>query len=229
MGAAGPGDGSNASIAEIGGHGGQLASVLSAFALGFSGLSFYVSVMKTADLEVYVPPVIQYARDKDGYVELFAIPLTVVNSGARTGTVISMELEVENLKADAETKTKRYYSAYLGEHSPREDDINRAFAPVSLAGRATFSDTVRFYPIGDASQKVVDDAGDYKFTLTLKTAVPAEPDFIDGLWRKDPPPVTFEKSLPSFSVQLLEGRRATIPLYDKDWMPPPAPAGAPQQ
>lgn len=215
----GSSDGSAANIAEIGGRGGRFAAMLSALALGFSGLSFYESVMKTADLEVYVPPVIQYARDKDGYLELFAVPLTVVNSGARTGTVLSMELEVENLREGAPTKTKRYYSAFIGEHSPRDDDINRGFAPLSLAGRATFSDTIRFYPIGDAQPKLVDDAGDYKFTLMLKTATPAHPDILDALWRKTPEPVTFERTLPAFSEQMLEMRRATIPMHEKDWKP----------
>ena len=47
--------GSDANVAEIGGHGGRLASILSAFALGFSGLSLYESSLKRADLEVYVP------------------------------------------------------------------------------------------------------------------------------------------------------------------------------
>jgi hypothetical protein len=211
----GAGDGGTANIAEIGGHGGRVASILSAFALSFSGLSFYESVMKTADLEVYVAPDIQYARDKDGYLELFAIPLTVVNGGARTGTVLSMDLEVENLDPAAKTTSAHYYSAYTGEHSPDPNAVNRSFAPMSLAGRGTFSDTVRFYPAASPQQRLVDDAGDYRFTLSLKTAVPAHPDFFDKLWRKDPAPIVFEKTLPEFSEQLVELRRATIPLRDK--------------
>src|SRR5262245_2014224 len=97
----GASDGSAVGVAEIGGRGGKWATLLSAMALGFSGLSFYESVMKTADLEVFIPPVIHYAREKGGDVEQFAIPITIVNAGARTGTVISMELEVESLRAEA--------------------------------------------------------------------------------------------------------------------------------
>ncbi len=107
------------------GTGGRLATVLSALALAFSGLSFYESVLKTAELEVYVPPVIHYARDQGGQIELFAVPITIVNSGARTGTALTMELTVENLRPDAPVKTKRYYSAFIGEHSPKDDEINR--------------------------------------------------------------------------------------------------------
>jgi hypothetical protein len=215
------GDGSAANVAEIGGYGGRFASVLSAFALSFSGLSYYESVVKTADLEVYVAPVIQYARDNEGAVELFAIPLTVVNSGARTGTVLSMDLLVENLDPATKTKSARYYSAYTGEHTFEPNAASRSFAPVSLAGRGTFSDTVRFYPAANPQPRLVDDAGDYRFTLTLKTAVPEQPGFLEKMWRKDPAPVVFEKSLPVFSEQLLELRRATIPLRDKVQDAPP--------
>jgi hypothetical protein len=219
-----PSDGSAANIAEIGGHGGRFASVLSALALSFSGLSFYESVMKTADLEVYVPPVIHYARDQGGDVEEFAVPLTIVNSGARTGTVLSMELTVDSLRADAETKTKRYYSAFIGDPPAKDDETNRAFAPLSLAGRTTFSDTVRFYPIGNPLPKLVDDAGDYKFTLKLITAVPTHPGILEGMWRKEPQPIIFEKTLPWISDQQLDMRRATIPMHDKSWTPTAAPA-----
>ena len=216
-----PGDGSSVSIAEIGGHGGRVASILSALALGFSGFSFYESVMKTADLEVYVPPVIHYARDQGGDVEQFAIPITIVNSGARTGTVLTMELEVESLRPDATTKTKRYYSAFLGDPPVKDDETNRAFAPLSLAGRMTFSDTVRFYPIGNPLPKLVDDAGDYRFKLQLTSAVPAKPGFLDSLWRKDPEPIKFERTLPWISDEQLGSRHVAIPMHDKSWIPAP--------
>ena len=220
-------DGHDTNAAEIGGHGGRIASTLSALALAFSGLSFYESVIKTADLEVYVPPVIHYARDQGGDVELFAIPLTIVNGGARTGTALTMELEVENLKPDAAVKSKRYYSAFIGEHPQKDDADNRSFAPLSLAGRSTFSDTVRFYPIGNPLPKLVDDAGNYKFTLKLTTAIPARPGFFDAILRREPLPKTFERTLPWISDQQLDSRRITIAMHDKDWKPTTAPAAEP--
>jgi hypothetical protein len=219
-----PNDGTDTNIAEIGGHGGRVASLLSALALGFSGLSFYESVLKTASLEVYVPPVIHYARDQGGDVELFAIPLTIVNSGARTGTALTMELDVESLRPDAPVKTKRYYSAYIGEHPQKDDETNHSFAPLSLAGRTTYSDTVRFYPVGNPLPALVDDAGDYRFTLKLTTAVPARPGLLDGLLRQEIPPISFERTLPWFSEQQLGMRRVAIPMHDKDWKPTTMPA-----
>ena len=108
--------------------------------------------------------------------------------------------------------------------SPKDDEINRAFAPLSLAGRTTFSDTVRFYPEGNPLPVLVDDAGDYRFTLKLTTAVPAYPGLLDGLLARDIPPVAFERTLPWFSEQQLGQRRITIPMHDKNWKPTTTPA-----
>ena len=95
---------------------GWMPTVFSAVAVGMSCISVYMSTLQGAKLEVYVPPTIHYGRDAGGDTELFAIPVTIANDGARSAAVLSIELEVQNLKTNA---TKRYYSAFLGEH-PRE-------------------------------------------------------------------------------------------------------------
>ncbi|HIE69443.1 MAG TPA: hypothetical protein EYP98_04370 [Planctomycetes bacterium] len=200
------------------GYGGWQATILSAAALIISGFSLYESSFKTADVEVFVPPVIRYARDSGGSVEVFAVPVTITNAGARTGTVLSMELEVENLKTH---KKKNYYSAYLGEHQVDPNATNRSFAPLSIAGRETFTDTVRFYPDGDAFPQLVDDAGDYRFTLSLLTAEPSRPDLLDRYWHHAPAPISFERSLPWISEEQLGSRRITIAMKMK--APSPAP------
>ena len=56
-----------------GGHGGAFATVLSAVALFFSGLSYYDSSLASADLTVYVPPMVHYARDG---ADVFNVPIT---------------------------------------------------------------------------------------------------------------------------------------------------------
>lgn len=201
-----------ASLAAAVGYGGMQATVLSAVALVLSAFSLYQSTFKTADLEVFVPPVIHYARDSGGDVELFAIPITITNAGARTGTVLSMQLDVEDLKTH---KSKRYYSAFLGEHQVNPDATNRLYAPLSIAGRETFSDTVRFYPEGNPLPKLAAEAGDFRFTLNLLTAEPAEPDFIDRNWRQKPLPVVFERTLDWVSDEQLGSRRITIPMHEK--------------
>jgi hypothetical protein len=204
-------------VAEKAGREGLLATVLSAVAVGISCISFYMSNLQGAELEVYIPPTIHYARDGGGDTELFAIPITIANDGARSGTVISMELEVLNLKTNT---TKRYYSAFLGEHPREAAAPNRQFAPLSIAGHAVFTETVRFYPIGSSLPRLVDSEGEYAFRLQLNTAAPAQPSLLDRLGgRAQPEPITFRMTLPWISDQQLGFRRAAIAMHAKDWKP----------
>ena len=159
-------------ISRLASRGNRLATLVSAFAFAFSGVSLYETVIKQPKLSIYVPPVLQYGHDDGGNLELFAIPITINNDGARSGTVLAMELQVENLAPAGDLpKSKNFYSAYLGEHSKNIDQSNRAFAPLSVAGRASASETIRFYPQGNPLPHIAQDAGSFRFTLKLTTAV----------------------------------------------------------
>lgn len=216
-----PEDGSSANLAETSGHGGGwLANVLSAVAFLFSGLSFYMSALQQADLDVFVPPVLQYARDGGGEVDVIALPVTISNGGANTGTVLAMELVVENPAPGAEPKSKTFYSAFVGEHPRSAEATNKTFAPISVPGRATYSETIRFYPQGNPLPKVIADRGDYKFTLKLMVAAPAEPSLIERMLKvRAPEPLVFTRTLPYLSEQHLSFRRGTISMHAKDWQP----------
>lgn len=202
---------------EHGAHGGLLATILSAVALIFSGFSYYESSLKTASLDVYVPPMIHYARDGDN--DVFNIPITISNDGARSGTVLNMELIAENLRDGAERKTARFHSAFVGEWPRSNEAVNRSFAPISIAGNGTFSETVRFYPMENSLPFLVDDKGDYRFTLKLFTAEPQNPDMMHRMLGTKPEPLTFELTLPFISFQHLASRRGTIAMFNKDWKP----------
>jgi hypothetical protein len=215
------GIGGFSSIARIAGRGNRLATVISAFAFAFSGVSFYETVIKQPRLTVFVPPVLQYGQDGGGDTELFAIPITISNDGARTGTVLSMELEVENPNAKGdEPKTKVFYSAFLGEHPKNSDTPNKSFAPLSITGRASSSETIRFYPQGNPLPHLIQDAGEFNFTLKLTTAAAPASSFIDRIFKHgDPEPLTFRRTLPWFSQQQLGFRRASSSMHAKDWKP----------
>lgn len=207
--------GAVSTLPEAASQGGKLATLISMFAFVFSGFSLYESTLKQPKLESFVPPVIHYGRDGGGSVELFAIPITVTNDGARAATVLSMELDV----TDSAGTTKKYYSAYLGEHPRDSSAMNRAFAPITIAGRDVFSETVRFYPMGNPLPLLVTDSGSYKFKLTLKAAKPSDPDLLDQYLREEPGSIAFELTLPWISEQQLNFRRATIAMHEKNWQP----------
>jgi len=214
-------DGGFGTVGEAAGHSNNwLATTISAVAFLFSGVSFYTSALQQADLEVYVPPVLQYGRDGGGEVDVFAIPITIANNGANTGTVLALELTVENSAQGAEKASKTFYSAFMGEHPRNPDAVNKTFAPISVPGRATYSETIRFYPQGNALPKVVNDAGVYAFKLVVNIAEPSDPSLLDRLFRpRGPAPLTFTRNLPYISEQHLAFRRGTISMHDKDWKP----------
>jgi len=216
------------------GYGGVQATILSALALVMSAFSLYESSFKTSEIELFVPPVIQYARDGGGDTDVFVVPLTITNSGARTGTVLSMELVAEN---QTTKQSKRFYSAFLGEHQVDADAPNRSFAPLSIPGKGTFTETVRFYPVGNPFPKVAEEAGDFRFTLKLVTAAPTRPDIVERLFAQTLEPAVFERTLPWVSEQQLGSRRITISMPEKGWTAGPtneapaasvAPAPTPQ-
>lgn len=208
-------------VGEAAGHGASwIATSISAIAFLFSGVSFYMSALQQADLAVYVPPVLQYARDSGGEIDVFALPVTIANNGANTGAVLAMELLVETAKDSAEPRSKTFYSAFVGEHPRDNQATNKAFAPIAVAGRATFSETIRFYPQGNPLPKVLQDAGDYRFTLRLTVATPSEPTWVDRIVAvQAPAPLTFTRTLPYLSDQHLGFRRGTIAMHAKDWKP----------
>ena len=112
--------------------GGLLATLISALALAFSGYTFYESVLRAPELAVYVPPGIEYTDPDrpDNPFEVFVIPVTLANDGARTGTVLSIDLEVTNKRSGDK---KLFYAAQLGSWG---EQPQKPFAPVPLSDRA---------------------------------------------------------------------------------------------
>jgi hypothetical protein len=193
---------------------GWLSTTFSAVAVVASCVSVYVSTLQGAQLEVYLPPVFIYHMDGEG--ENFTIPVSIANGGARSGTVVSMELEVHNAKTNA---TQRFYSAYLGEHPRMQTTPNvRQFAPMTILGRTVFSETVRFYPVGlakqgEEKQRIVSGEGDYSFRLKINTAAPPEPSLLDRLQgRAQPAQVSVQMTLPVLDY------RGLMQMRNKEWM-----------
>lgn len=203
-----------ASVSEHAGHGGMLATVLSGVALVMSGLSYYETSYKTADLSVYVPPMIHYARDGDA--DVFNMPITIANDGAKNGTVLTMDLEVQKLEPGGR-RSRHFHSIFLGDW-PRDDKVpNRSFAPLSIPGHGTFTETVRFYPMDEGGGFIVTDKGNFRFTLKLVVAQPPEASWLDKLAAAPPKPIVFELGIDQLSIQHLTFRNGTQAMYSKTW------------
>lgn len=143
-------------------------TVMSVVALMVSGYSLYESTLKGPELSVFVAPRIDYTDpDRPEAVrEVFIMPVSVANDGARAATVMSVNLEVINPRTK---QSKMFYAARLG--SWGEAPL-KPFAPAVLAGRATYSQALQFEPrVGEAVARILDlEPGGYTFKLTLELA-----------------------------------------------------------
>lgn len=183
-----------------------MAALLSLFALTLSGYSLWETSLKQADVQVFVPPVIQYAAPyQNSNFEVIAVPVTLTNEGARTATVLSMELAV----TDPRTKqTKRFYAADFGRWTMERTRTGayEPFAPLSLAGRSSITRSVLFYTRGTDQKpdQLIRDPGSYAFSLTLELA--------EG---SDKPAVSFDRGLLQYDARAFN--EGTLPLYSADW------------
>ncbi len=218
-----------------------MTGLASTVALVFSAVSLYHSVLKQPQLEIHLPQVVHYTRDPNGNVEVFAIPLTVANHGARDGTIVDLELVAEALpraKAEGDGEDagelpppKTFYAAYSvdgdffvppGRFNMQQRSFERVdrpkapFAPIAVAGRSAFSGTLLFYTKGKAFPKLVSQAGEYRLTLKINTRLDSSLGWLDSMLATPPEPVTLDVGLSYFSESsVLKG--GTHPLKSTEW------------
>ncbi len=204
MRAAGSAENATQGVAAL--EGGKFAAVLSALALVFSGYSLWETSLKQADVQIFVPPVIQYSAPyQNSNFEMIAVPVTMTNEGARTATILSMQLAV----TDERTKqTKHFYAADFGRWTMERtrSGAYEPFAPVSLAGRSSRTESVLFYTRGDGEKpaQIIEKVGPYSFELSFDVAE-----------SKEKPKVTFDRSLLNYDARGFN--EGTLPMYSADW------------
>lgn len=193
--------------------GSAVATIVSAFALLFSGYSFYESVLRSPELAVYVPPRIDYTDPDrpDSPLEVFIIPVTLANDGARSGTVLSIDLEVTNPRTG---ESKRFYAAQLGSWGEQPP---KPFTPVPLAGRGSYSQALQFYPrVGEKVARILDlEPGAYRFKLTLSTAVAASAIVLPA---SQVEPLVFERQIGQLDYRNFAGN-GTMGMWAADYKP----------
>jgi hypothetical protein len=139
-----------------------LAIVISIISFTISTVNVYVTNLKSPDLSMIVAPYIRHIVDDQSLNEAFFIPVTVVNQGAKPGSLTSFELVVTYQPTGEQ---ERYYSQYFAQEDNPEL-LGSFFAPLNLAGYSSDGRTVCFYPLGQRSGTFFAETGLYEFTLT---------------------------------------------------------------
>jgi hypothetical protein len=191
----------------------SLSAVISVLALAFSGYSLWDSSLKAPDLKVFVPPVIQFSAPyNNSNFEVVEVPVTLLNEGGRTGTVLSMDLEVTNPKTN---ETKRFYAADLGRWTMEKARANGfdPFAPIPLAGKASKTETVLFYTNGPGQKpdQLIREPGPYNFRLVLDEAEVDDFGPLDKVFNRGPAQVSFTMELRGYDARAFQN--GTLPLY----------------
>jgi hypothetical protein len=152
--------------------------------------------------------VIQYASPyTNSNFEVLGIPVTIANSGARSGTVLSIDLVATN---PAKKLTKRFYSAEFGRWTMENARGNkfRPFAPLALQGKSSTSESVLFYSRPDESvAQIVEPNSNVTFTLTIRAA--------EAFFANKPKPFSFEVMVPDIDHRIFT--TGTLPLHNKAW------------
>ncbi|MCB1549588.1 MAG: hypothetical protein KDJ41_17435 [Hyphomicrobiaceae bacterium] len=185
-----------------GARAGWAATLLSAFAFLFSGLSFYETTLKQSDLRIYVTDTISYTRDPWGSYDVLAVPLTISNGGARDGAVITLAVEVKNVgTGESETFTSAYFAdaQYFGAVEDVAKRIKRPkqpFAPIAVPGRGSYSGTILFYPATAREKKLIEPKS--KVELTIKVLTPAPSGWLERTLGRAPERVSLKADVPNF-------------------------------
>lgn len=195
--------------------GNWLTAAVSGLALVGSVVSLWESTLKHPEIKVYTSENIQYTRDPYGAFEVLAVPVTVANSGARDGAVLSLQLHVKNLTTGKEQTFKSAYTADAQYFGARDDVAARLkrpkvpFAPLSIPARGVFSGTVLFYGPGGGEKGLIEPLSKLEMTLTVRTPPPN--DQLERALTTVPAPVTLKAEVPSFFPgALLSGDNAPL-------------------
>jgi len=203
----------NAAAIDISGE--WVTAAVSGVALIGSFVSLWQTTLKQPQLSVYVSDNIHYTRDPYGPFEVLAVPLTIVNGGARDGVVLSMQLLVKNTTIGQTEPFKAAYTVdaqYFGSREDLSQRIKRPkipFAPLSVAGRHAYTGTILFYRGTGGDKNLIEAAAEIEMLLSL--VAPAPDNLFDRMLTADPRPVLLRAQVPSFYPgALLTGDNAPL-------------------
>lgn len=139
-----------------------LAIIISIISFVISTVNVYVTNLKSPDLNMIVAPYMRQIVDNGSLNEAFFIPVTVVNRGAKPGSVLSFELVVTYLPTEEQST---YYAQYFA-NKDHPELLGSFFTPLNLTGYSANGFTLCFYPLGERKGNFFAQIGAYEFALT---------------------------------------------------------------
>jgi hypothetical protein len=194
----------------------RAALVISLVSLAISGLSLYETVLRQPRLTIFTGCNWQYGRGPGSFDEYFVVPVTVANDGARSGTVLAIELTMEK-GGRAKAYTGNFTVAGV------DDKARQLFAPLAIAGHASATASIVFTQRTPAGAPLFGEPGPYSATLKLRTAPGMSYRLIDWPFTGAPPDAHVKPLLQRLDIAaVLGGERASFDACELDQ--PDAPA-----
>jgi hypothetical protein len=199
-----------------------MTAVVSACAFVFSAFSMWNTSLKSPELKLYAADNISYLRDPWGSYEVVVAPLTIVNSGARDGAIVSLELEVHSPSSGRRERFLATYTVDAGYFGATDDVSKRVrrpklpFAPLSVAGRSAYTGTILFYgPEPKEARETRLLEPQTKVEMTLRLVTPNPDNWLDRLLGKPPQAMALKADVPAYMPgAVLSGDMARLRLTE---------------
>ena len=118
-------------------------------------------------------PTRPYVQPAGGF-EVFAVPITIANGGARDAAVLALQLDVSNPKTGLTARFEATYTAdaaYFASTGAKRPKT--PFSALVIAGRSAWTGTVLFYPVSYSNEKAlapITQSGNFNDELRKKYA-----------------------------------------------------------
>jgi hypothetical protein len=181
---------------------GLVSIAVSIGAFMFSGVSLYETVLKPAELMIYVSDTMLFGYG-EGRNDAIVVPITIANHGSRTAVVTQIRLTVRR-QGSPEVRTMA--STYSGD-TPRAHE--RLFTPIPVAGYQSYAGGVVFLPADGGG--TIFDKGPYELCLTMQAETDDYPGPFAWLPAFPPGSFRFESVFPDLDAgQLHAGTVVTL-------------------
>jgi hypothetical protein len=199
------------------------AYLMGLVSLAFSAVSLYVTVLEQPRLKILAGCNWQYGRGPGSFDEYFVVPITVVNYGARGGTVLAVDLVVDK-SSPPENPPKNPPSErpqprpFAGTFTAAGFDgtARQLYAPLAVAGHSSASSTIVFTERTRTGPPLFDLAtfnrpDRLQATLKFRSVAPVSYGFVDRLLASPPEEARFEPVLqPADIAPVFADRRAVF-------------------